>query len=160
MTRPGALPAVIGPLLAAALALPAWAATPGPPAPAGVAIADARGGKARLVWSKPGTGAAAVAGYRVYRDGRPFKRVRKRTFLRLRVRRAHGYRVAAYDANGHTGPKSRTVKAIRGHRAPGRPGRLRTRVSGDDVRLSWLRSRRGSERWSGEGSAPSADSVR
>jgi spore germination protein YaaH len=151
MTRPGALPAVIGPLLAVALALPggAAAASPGPPAPAGVAIADVRGGNARLVWSKGGAGAAPVAGYRVYRDGRPFKRVRKKTYLRLRVRRAHAYRVAAYDAAGRTGPKSRAVRAIRGHRPPGRPGRLRTRVSRSDVRLSWSRSRRASGRIAG-----------
>ncbi|MGH2979570.1 MAG: glycosyl hydrolase family 18 protein [Solirubrobacterales bacterium] len=150
MTRPGALRIVTLPLAAACCALPADAAgaPSGPPAPAGVAIADARSGHARLVWSKSGATGVPVAGYRVYRDGRAYRRVRK-TALRLSVRRAHTYRVAAYDADGRIGRKSRAVKAIRRHRAPSRPGRLRTRVSGSGVRLSWSRSRRGSGRIAG-----------
>jgi spore germination protein YaaH len=148
--RPGALRLAILPLIAAACAaVPAPAAgRSGLPAPQGIAIAEARGGQARLVWSRSGATGSPVAGYRVYRDGRAYKRVRK-TYVRLALRRPHTYRVAAIDSAGSTGARSRAVRAIRGHRPPGRPGRLRTRVSDTAVRLSWSRSRRGSGRIAG-----------
>jgi len=89
-----------------------------------------------------------VAGYRVYRDGRPYRRVRGRS-LRVKASRLHTYRVAAIDAAGRTGRKSGIVKVVRRHRAPGRPGRLKRRASDSAVRLSWSRSSRGSGRIAG-----------
>jgi spore germination protein YaaH len=150
MNRPGALRVRFLLLLTAGgattLGVPA-AAHAALAAPAGMAVTDVRGGQARLVWSaaRPGDG---TAGYRVYRDGRSYKRLR-RPSLRIKVARAHSYRVAATDAAGRSGARSRAVRVMRGHRAPGRPGRLRARVTASDVRLSWRRSHRGSGRISG-----------
>jgi spore germination protein YaaH len=149
--RLGALRFPIALLLAlcagGALAFPAGALG-APPETAGVAIADARPGHARIVWSRSGLGEQQVAGYRVYRDGRAYKTVRGYS-LKLSVGRAHTYRVAAMDANGALGPKSRPLKVRRKHRPPGRPGRLRVRARGSDVRLSWRRSARRSGRIAG-----------
>jgi spore germination protein YaaH len=133
--------------LAGLVLLPA-AGSAAPPAPAGVAITDVRGGHARLVWSRSGPGVAEVARYRVYRDGRLYRGSR-RSSLRVRVGRARTYRVAAVDASGSVGPKSRPLKIVRGHRPPARPGRLRARATDSDVRLSWSRSARGSGRIAG-----------
>jgi spore germination protein YaaH len=156
--RQGALRSKIPFLLAAAAALAALpadaaatraqAAYRAPSRPSGLAIADVRHGSARLVWSRGTPGDAPVAGYRVYRDGRSYRRVRG-TSLRIRVGRAHAYRVAAADTGGHVSRKSNPVRVLRGHRAPGRPGRLRARVTTSRVRLSWSRSARGSGRISG-----------
>jgi spore germination protein YaaH len=89
-----------------------------------------------------------VARYRVYRDGRLYSGSR-RSSLRVRIGRARTYRVAAVDAGGNVGPKSRPLKLIRGHRPPGQPGRLRTRATDSGVRLRWSRSARRSGRIAG-----------
>jgi spore germination protein YaaH len=150
MTRPGALRFDI-PLLAAVagaiLAFPAGAgAAPGEPT--GLAIADVRPGSVRLVWSRSTPGDTRVAGYRVYRDGRPYRKVRGLS-LRVRVSRLHVYRVAAADTRGRVSSKSGVVKVVKRHRPPGRPGRLKRRVTDSAVRLSWSRSARGSGRIAG-----------
>jgi len=149
MSRQGGL-SQISLLLAAAaalLAVPA-PATAAPPRPTGLAVAGMHSSHARLVWSRTQPADAPIAGYRVYRDGRAFRRVRG-TSLRIRVGRAHSYRVAATDTNGRAGGKSTSVRVMKGHRPPGRPGRVKVRVSESEVRLSWSRSRRGSGRISG-----------
>jgi spore germination protein YaaH len=138
------LPAVVA---GGFLAFPAGARG-APRGPAGLAITDVRPGHGRLVWSRSNPGDARVAGYRVYRDGRPYRRVRG-TSLRVRISRPHTYRVAAADARGRVGQRSGAVRVVRGHRPPGRPGRLRTRVTDSDVRLSWSRSARRSGRIAG-----------
>jgi spore germination protein YaaH len=159
MTRQGALRSQIPLLLAAAAALlvmpangsataPGQAAVRAPTRPSGLAIAGMRAGRARLVWSRATPGDAPVAAYRVYRDGRAYRRVRG-TSLRIRVGRPHAYRVAAADTSGYVGRKSGSVRVIKGHRPPGRPGRVRARMTASEVRLSWSRSRRGSGRISG-----------
>jgi spore germination protein YaaH len=136
------LPAVVA---GAALAIPASAPAT-LPAPAGLA-ATQTGSGVRLVWSRSGPNATGAAGFLVYRDGRLYKRVRG---LSVRVRSArHTYRVAAVDAGGQTGAKSGVVKVMRRHRPPGRPGRLKRRVTDSQVRLSWARSRRGTGKIAG-----------
>jgi spore germination protein YaaH len=99
----------------------------------------------KLVWSKSAPGASAPAGYRIYRDGRAFKRVRG-VSLRVKVsRRLQSFAVSAVDDRGRTGRRSRSVKVVKGRRPPSRPSRLRARRSpGSRVRLSWRRSKRGS----------------
>ena len=101
----------------------------GPDRPAGLGVTGARKGRARLVWSPSGpatgawrdtacTGTAAPTGASAGAS------------LRVRAGRAHGYRVAATDTRGNVGPQSNPVRVVRGHRAPGAPGRLRaTRVT-------------------------------
>lgn len=124
---------------AALLGLPSRAGA-APSRPSGLAVTGVAGAHARLVWSR-GAGDGEVAGYRVFRDGRPFLRVRGRS-LRVRIGRTRTYRVAAADSSGLVGPRSRAVRVVRGHQAPGSPARVRAaRVGQTHVRLSWRRSR-------------------
>jgi len=109
-------------------------------APPGLAVTAVRNGGARLVWDAARAGDAAIAAYRVYRDGRAARRVRGRS-LRVRVGRGNSYRVAAVDAGGRTGPAGRPVRVVKGHRPPRRPGKPRARRVGESgVRLSWRRA--------------------
>ncbi len=125
---------------AALLGLPSRAGA-APSRPSGLAVTDVAGTRARLVWSPARAGADAAAGYRVYRDGRAYRRVRGRS-LRVRIGRAHAYRVAAADDRGRLGPRSGVVTVVRGHRPPGSPARVRaTKVGQTRVRLSWRRGR-------------------
>ena len=138
---------LIAACVAALLAVPAGAGAATPARPSGLAVTDATRTHARLVWS-PGA-AGKVPGYRVYRDGRSFRRVRGRS-LRVAVARRGSYRVVALSDRGRPGPRSRAVKVIRGHYQPGRPGRVRvSRVRGSQVRLSWRPSARRSGRIAG-----------
>jgi spore germination protein YaaH len=149
-TRLGALRfdiLLLAAVAAASLGLPAGARGALAP-PAGLAVTDAGSGNVRLVWSRSGPNAAQVTGYRVYRDGRFYKRVRGLS-MRVRASRLHTYRVAASDTDGRPGAKSGVVKVIRRHRPPGRPGRLKRRVTDSEVRLSWSRSPRRSGKIAG-----------
>jgi spore germination protein YaaH len=121
-----------------------------PGAPPGVAVTDVRGGRVRLVWSASKPGDGRMAGYRVYRGDRLFKRVRGLS-LRVRAsRRPQSFAVAAVDSRGHVGRRSRAIKVIRGHKPPGRPARLRVaRATDSGVRLSWRASSRRSGRIAG-----------
>ena len=131
------LPAVC---IAAFLGVPS-SASAAPARPAGLAVTDVAGSHARLVWSPGRGGGEGVAGYRVYRDGRPYRRVRGRS-LRVRVGRTRSYRVAAADRRGRVGPRSGAVRVVRGHRSPRTPTRVRaTHVGQTRVRLSWRPSR-------------------
>jgi spore germination protein YaaH len=150
MTRLGALRfdiVLLAAVAAAIVGLPAEARA-GITPPAGLAVTDASSGSVRLVWSRSGPNATRAAGFRVYRDGRFYKRVRGLS-LRVRASRLHVYRVAAVDADGRAGAKSGVVKVVRRHRAPGRPGRLKRRVTDSEVRLSWARSARRSGKIAG-----------
>ena len=109
----------------------------GPYRPAGLAVVSFDHSRARLVWSPSKPGDGPVSGYRVYRDGRAYRRVRSRS-LRVTAGHPHVYRVAAADSRGHTSPKSNPVRVVKGHHGPRRPTRLRvTRVRDSEVRLSW-----------------------
>jgi spore germination protein YaaH len=129
------------------LAAPAAASTP---APAGLAITDVRGSSARLVWSASRLGESSVRGYRVYRDGRDYKRVRGQS-MRVSVSssKTHRYAVAALDARGRAGKRTGPIKVIKGHKPPGRPSKLRVRATDSRVRLSWAASSRRSGRIAG-----------
>jgi len=110
-----------------------------PPARAvGLAATAVRKQSARLVWSASAAGDARVAGYRVYRDGRPYRQVHG---LSLRVStsaKTHSYRIAGKDVRGNIGETSNPIGVMKGHYPPDRPGRLRaTRVSESAVRLAW-----------------------
>ena len=153
----------LSPLAAVALALPASADAALPPCrgdsareqscrpsvPTGLAVTASSGGHARLVWGPSRAEGAAVKAYRVYRDGRPFRRVRGRG-LRVRVGGAHSYRVAGLGADGAAGPRGKPVRVLRGHRAPAKPGRPKaTGVTDSRVRLSWKAAARRSGRLAG-----------
>ncbi len=114
-----------------------------PPArAAGLAATAVQKRSAKLVWSRSAAGDARVAGYRVYRNGRSFKRVRG---LSLRVStsaKTLTYRIAGADTRGNVGALSTPIAVTRGHYPPKRPGRLRaTRVTESGVRLSWSASK-------------------
>ena len=105
----------------------------GPDRPAGLGVTGARKGRARLVWSPSKPGDGRVSGYRVYRDGRAYRRVRGRA-LQVRAGHAHVYRVAATDTRGHVSaqsnagagrprpPGSAPAGAAAGHARPGLGG--------------------------------------
>src|SRR4051812_7243376 len=122
----------------------------GPARPSGFAVAGARGRRARLVWARAAPGDGRVASYRVYRDGRPYKRV---SGVSLRVAaegKAHAFQVAAADTRGNVSPRTTPVKVVRGHHPPGRPAQLRsTRVGDSEIHLSWSAGARGSGRIAG-----------
>jgi spore germination protein YaaH len=120
-----------------------------PSAPSGLAVTALRDGHARLVWGLSRVGDAAAAGYRVYRNGRGYRRVRGRS-LRVHIAGTDSYRVAGIDRRGVAGPKSKPVKVLPGHRPPERPGRPRaTGVTDSRVRLAWAPAARRSGRLAG-----------
>ncbi len=120
-----------------------------PFAPSGLAITAVKGASARLVWSGSREGDGRVAGYRVYRNGRAYKRVRARA-LRVRAGRAQSFRVAATDTRGNVSRRTRPIRLTRGHAPPGRPGGLKvTRVGQSRVALSWAGGSRRSGRIAG-----------
>ncbi len=104
--------------------------------PPGLAVTGG-GTRVRLVWSRAPRGDGRLAGYRITRDGKPFRRVRGTSFpMRVPAGRAHGFAVAAADSRGNVGPKSNPVRVVRGHRAPGAPPKVRTKRLGEaGVRL-------------------------
>jgi spore germination protein YaaH len=103
--------------------------------------------RATLEWSRGRRGDGRVAGYRVYRDGRVYRQVKK---FRVRVRlvaRTHTFTVAAADTRGNLSRMSKTLRVRNGHRGPGQPGALRVgTVTDTAVGLSWSRSRKGTSR--------------
>jgi spore germination protein YaaH len=117
-----------------------------PPArAAGLAATAVRKRSARLVWSPSAQGDARVSGYRVYRDGRPYKLVRGLSLRVATSAKPHKYRVAGKDARGNIGEQSNPIAVKKGHYPPKRPARLRaTRVTESAVRLSWTAGKPGS----------------
>jgi spore germination protein YaaH len=123
----------------------------GPAKPPGFAITDVRRKNARLVWTRGAPGDGRIVSYRVFRNGRPYKRVHG---LALRVAAGDGkdasYQVAAADNRGHVSSRTSPLRVLKGHRPPGRPGRLRSKRFGDsEIRLAWARAGRGSGRIAG-----------
>ncbi len=119
-----------------------------PFAPRGLAVRNVRARYAVLEWGRARPGDGKLAGYRIYRDGRVYRQVRK---LRARVRIGSapviGFAVAAADTRGRVGRRSRTLQIIRRHRAPGAPGDLQVgRVTDFDADLGWSAARAGSSR--------------
>jgi spore germination protein YaaH len=121
-----------------------------PSRPPGLAV-NGGGAHVRLVWSRAAPGDGRVAGYRIFRDGKPFRRVRGTSFsMRTPAGRAHGFAVAAADLHGNVGPRSNLVRVVGGHRAPGAPPKVRTRRVGDAaVLISWSAAKRRSGRIAG-----------
>jgi spore germination protein YaaH len=101
-----------------------------------------------LEWGRARPGDGDLYGYRIYRDGRVYRQVKR---LRARVRLGGApviqFAVAAADTRGRVGPRSRTLRVVRGHRPPGAPGNLQVgRVTDSDVDLGWTTARAGSAR--------------
>ena len=105
----------------------------------------------RLRWRRPRPGDGPLAGYRVYRDGRVHRQVRRRT-ARLRLATGGTYRieVAALDTHGRVGKRSQPVFVRTGHRPPGPPSNLSVSgIADTEVTLSWGASSGGSARIAG-----------
>jgi spore germination protein YaaH len=122
-----------------------------PSRPAGLAVTDVKGRRARLVWSPSKPGDGRVAGYRVYSKGRLYKRVRAPS-LRVGVPRGkpRSFKVAAADTRGNVSRQSTAIRVLKGHVPPARPSRLKvTRATDSRVRLSWSKSRRRTGRIAG-----------
>lgn len=102
----------------------------------------------RLRWRRPRPGDGRLAGYRVYRNGKVHRQVRRRS-ARLRLPSGGTYRieVAAADTQGKVGHRSRAVFVKIGHRPPGPPVNLSVGgVADTEVTLSWGASAGGSAR--------------
>ena len=114
---------------------------PFPPRNLAVRRVTAKG--ATLVWSAARRGDGRLAGYRVFRDGRVYRQVKKR---RLRIRlvggRTYGFTVAAADTRGRLSRPSRPVRVRSGHHAPSAPRGLRVSgVTDTQVGLAWSAAR-------------------
>jgi spore germination protein YaaH len=105
----------------------------------------------RLRWRRARRGDGPVAGYRLYRDGRVHRQVRRRS-ARMRLPTGGTYKVeiAAADTRGRVGHRSRAVYVRTGHRPPGPPVSLAVAgVADTQVTLSWGASSGGSARIAG-----------
>ena len=93
----------------------------------------------RLRWRAARRGDGRLAGYRVYRNGRVHRQVRRRTAqLRLPTGATYRIEVAGLDTHGRVGHRSRAVFVRIGHRPPGPPGNIVIdRVMDTEVALSW-----------------------
>jgi hypothetical protein len=80
------------------------------PPPAVTGLRASRAGSVVTLRWKPIDDPGDLAGYRVYRDGRPYGSLRRQAWLAVAVARAHaGWSVAAVDTSGNAGPRSRVV---------------------------------------------------
>jgi spore germination protein YaaH len=116
--------------------------------PRGLAVRKVTDYSAVLEWGRARAGDGKLAGYRVYRDGRVYRQVRR---LRARVRLDGApmveFAVAAADTRGRVGHRSRRLRVIRGHRPPQVPGDLRVAsITDSSVGLAWSASRAGSSK--------------
>jgi spore germination protein YaaH len=116
--------------------------------PPGLAVRLKSKSLAVLEWGRARPGDGHLYAYRIYRNGRVFKQVKK---LRARVPLGSAptilFAVAAADTRGRVGARSRTLRVVRGHRPPGVPGNLQAgRVTDSDVDLNWTKARAGSAR--------------
>jgi spore germination protein YaaH len=105
----------------------------------------------RLRWRRARPGDGPVAGYRVYRDGRLHRQVRRRSAqVRLPSGGTYKIEVAATDVRGSVGRRSRAVYVRTDHRPPGLPMNLSLgAVTDTEVTLSWGASSGGSARIAG-----------
>jgi spore germination protein YaaH len=110
-----------------------------PGAPAKLAVRRVTEFGARLTWFRARRGDAPLAGYRIYRDGKTVRQVKRRS-ARIRLWSARRFRlkVAAVDTRGQVGRTSNTVVVRTGHRPPRAPGSLRVLgVTDTAVGLAW-----------------------
>jgi spore germination protein YaaH len=93
-----------------------------PAAPLGLAATGVTRRNVTLVWSPGRRGDGRIAGYRVYKNGRVLRQVRRRK-ARVRVQpgRFYTFAVAARDTRGHLSHKSTPVKLKGGHLPPSMP---------------------------------------
>jgi spore germination protein YaaH len=114
-----------------------------PGRPHGLAIKRVRDVQVTVTWLRAHRGAARLAGYRIYRDGKTMRQVRGLT-ARVMMPGTGRYKlkVAAVDTNGMVGPSTDSVVVRARHRAPIAPRALRiTGVTDTDVGLAWPASR-------------------
>jgi spore germination protein len=95
--------------------------------------------KVKLTWDAAVRGGKPLAGYRVLRDGRPFKSTRKRSLVvRVRGKRSARIQVAAVDRAGRMGVRSSPVTVVAGHTSPSVPsGLAASNVTDTAATLSW-----------------------
>jgi len=105
----------------------------------------------RLRWRRARPGDGRVAGYRIYRDGRLHRKVKRRQAqLRLRTGGTYRIEVAAIDVQGGVGRRSLPVYVKTTHRPPGVPVNLGVSgVTDAQATLSWGASSGGSARIAG-----------
>ncbi len=99
-----------------------------------------------LEWLRARPGDAPIVGYRIFRNGKVYKQVRRQ---RLRVpilpAQVTSFRVAAADTRGNLGHMSKSLRVRSHHRVPGRPGKLAVRgVTDTAIAIGWSRAKEGS----------------
>jgi spore germination protein YaaH len=116
--------------------------------PHGLAVRNVTDAAVTLVWSAARRGDGRIAGYRVFRNGRVYRQVKKRR-IRIRLNSPQTYRFAVVtaDTRGRLSHRSRTVRVRNGHQRPGRPRSLRAvKVTDTVVGLAWTAGNRTSGR--------------
>jgi spore germination protein YaaH len=111
-------------------------------------VRKVRGARVTLEWTRARRGDGRIGGYRVYRDGRVYRQVKK-LFLRARLvaAKTHQFAIAAADTRGNVSPLSKTIRVRSHHRGPTRPRALRVgNVTDTVVGLNWGSSKKGSSR--------------
>jgi spore germination protein YaaH len=114
-------------------------AAKGPGRVTGLAVAAKSDARVVLGWDPAPRGGAAIARYRVERDGRTLRQVTGRTLtVAISSNRTNRYRVAAVDKRGTVGRASAQVTVVTGPRAPRAPVALAASDVGDtEATLSW-----------------------
>jgi spore germination protein YaaH len=113
-----------------------------PSRPVAPTASDVNETSATLSWRRSRSAGGRIAAYRVVRDGRTVRRV-KRTHVRVKGLRSGAtktFRIIAVDSLGWTSRRSQAVTITAGHRPPAPPGApTATSVTDTTLALSWQR---------------------
>ena len=110
-----------------------------PPAPPVDLVAQPHADSVTLLWQPAKAGDGKLNGYRVFRDGKPFRDVKTTTLtIALPPLRTYSMTVAAIDTQGQASAMSNVVVIRADHAAPTTPaGLTAAATSASDVALTW-----------------------
>jgi spore germination protein YaaH len=110
-----------------------------PGRPRKLAVGRVTDRRATLSWFRAHRGMGRLAGYRIIRDGKTVRQVkRRRASIRLASAGRYRIRIRAVDTHGQVGPASNTVTVRTSHRPPGPPrGVQAVAVTDTMVGLVW-----------------------
>jgi len=110
-----------------------------PSAPRFLSIAESSAKTVMLAWERSARGDAALAGYRVLRDGAVYGQTRATSMMiPVASNRSYTFAVLAIDTNGRTSAPSNAVRFAMGHAGPSSPASLLGAPLNDTtVELTW-----------------------
>lgn len=111
-----------------------------PSAPTGLGVGEVGDAGATLWWIASAPGAAAVRGYRVYRDGRLLGQTSQTSMRLAHLSTLHTYalQVSAVDAAKHESARSAELRLTTGHTPPAGPAEISAlAVTDTSATLSW-----------------------